>query len=841
MRNCLKVFGCFAKSTVFGTLVAALTGYGGAINAAATDRLQTYEIGGSVGDGPVVGADLFFFDRAGGLITSNSRVDAFANYQLSFQSSTVPYPVRVEAIRGTDLVTGMPLDFTLKAVSLSSTQRRVNLNPYSTLIVEMARTMTNGLTAANVTAATNIVVREFNFGLLTSTVPDPMKTAITAQNIANIVRASEAVGEVVRRTRTALAQAGFGRSHNDVVRAIAADLRDGRLDGRGATGTDARVAATANVVSAQVLIEGLQNRLYVNGTLATGALDNSIRTVMPAATAFTSSVVVPQAMLNQTKKLLSAVRQFDSRSQIVSLAGIVNQIAAGSTTARVRTLLNDGHSRLLDPSVTNIARAPLATLQLVNTAVSSGTVQPTSTANRAPTISGAPATSVVVRTAYRFVPRAADVDGDTLRFSVVNKPAWATFNTTNGALTGTPSAVGTFGNIVIRVTDGKSTVALPAFSIRVTSTATNYAPVIYGQPSSTANVGAAYRFVPGAFDGNGDSLTFSIQNKPSWANFSTATGALTGTATAAGTFGNIVVRVTDGRATAALPAFTIRVASSSTTANRAPTISGTPRTSVMARTAYRFVPTAADPDGNTLRFSIANKPGWATFSASTGALTGTPSTTGTFSNIVIRVTDGTITRSLPAFSINVTPYTTANRAPTISGTPATNVNVGSTYSFAPTAVDLDGNNLTFSITNKPAWATFNTTTGRLSGAPTAANVGTYGNIVIRVTDGTASAALPAFSIRVNSTQTTAQDVTLRWVAPRTRADGSSISLSQISSYRVRYGNAPGSYTRTVTVSDGSTARTFQGLAAGTYYFVVTAVDASGRESGYSTPVSTRIQ
>ena len=730
MRNCLKRSGFFSKNAALGTLILSLSGYGGAIGAA-----------------PVVGADLFFFDRANALITTNSRVDAFANYQLSFQSS-VPYPVRVEAIRGTDLVTGMPLDFTLKAVALSSSQPRVNFNPYGTLIVEMARTMSNGLNATNVATATRIVVREFNFGLLTNTVPDPMKTAITKQNIANIVRSSEAVGEMIRRTRTALAQAGHGRSHNSVVLALAADLRDGRLDGRGAAGTNARVSAVANVVSAQVVVESLQNRLYVNGTLATGAMDNSIRTVMPATTAFTNSVVVPEAMLAQAKRLLSAVRQFDSRSQIVALSGVVNQIAVGSTTASVRTRLNDAHSRLLDSTVTNIARASSEGLQAVNSAVGSGTVQTVATANRAPTISGTPAATIAAGGAYRFAPTARDPDGDTLRFSIRNKPAWANFNAATGVLTGTAPASGTFNNIDIRVTDGVVSAALPAFGIQVTS---------------------------------------------------------------------------------------------ATAANRAPTINGTPPTTITAGRVYNFVPTARDADGDRLFFGVINKPRWATFNASTGALTGTPPAAGTFSNVSIWVVDRNEMAVLPSFTIRVTSPTTTNRAPTIGGTPSTSVNVGSAYSFAPTAVDLDGNSLTFSISNKPNWANFNASTGRLSGTPTASHVGTYGNIVIRVSDGTASVALPAFSIRVNATQAAPQNLTLRWVAPRTRADGSSMSLSQVSSYRIRYGTSPGNYTRTVTVNDGSTTRSFQDLAAGTYYFVVSAIDSGGRESTYTAPVSARVQ
>jgi len=107
------------------------------------------------------------------------------------------------------------------------------------------------------------------------------------------------------------------------------------------------------------------------------------------------------------------------------------------------------------------------------------------------------------------------------------------------------------------------------------------------------------------------------------------------------------------------------------------------------------------------------------------------------------VSDGTATASLPAFSINVTNGT--NRAPVISGTPARSVSVGSAYSFRPTASDPDGNTLTYSIANRPSWATFNTSTGQLSGTPSASQVGTYNNITIRVSDGRATASLAAFS------------------------------------------------------------------------------------------------
>ena len=59
----------------------------------------------------------------------------------------------------------------------------------------------------------------------------------------------------------------------------------------------------------------------------------------------------------------------------------------------------------------------------------------------------------------------------------------------------------------------------------------------------------------------------------------------------------------------------------------------------------------------------------------------------------------------------------ANTAPVISGTPPTAVAVGESYYYKPNASDANGDSLRFSIQNKPRWATFETKTGVLRGAP----------------------------------------------------------------------------------------------------------------------------
>ncbi|HEY5761360.1 MAG TPA: putative Ig domain-containing protein [Steroidobacter sp.] len=449
--------------------------------------------------------------------------------------------------------------------------------------------------------------------------------------------------------------------------------------------------------------------------------------------------------------------------------------------------------------------------------------------NNPPTITGTPATSVIIGQAYRFAPVAADPDaGARLRFTITNRPSWATFSTTSGVLSGTPAAanIATYANIRISVNDGNATAALPAFSIQVRPI-DNRAPTITGTPGTSVQAGTTYNFTPVASDPDGDSLTFTINNRPRWATLNAQTGVLNGTPAAAdiGTYSNLIISASDGRMSTALRAFSIVV---SAAPNRAPTISGTPATSVGAGANYSFRPTASDPDGNSISFSIQNAPGWAQFSTATGQLSGTPTAAGTFSNIRITVTDGNLSASLPAFAIAVTGA--ANRAPTITGTPATTVQSGVTYSFQPTGNDPDGNTLTYSIANRPSWATFNTSTGRLSGTPTSANAGTYSNIAISVSDGSLSASLASFSITV--VQASNGSATLSWTPPTQNTDGT--SLTNLAGYRVVYGRSASSLDQTLQIANaGMSTYTITGLTSGTWYFAVKAYTSGGGESAVS--------
>jgi len=171
-------------------------------------------------------------------------------------------------------------------------------------------------------------------------------------------------------------------------------------------------------------------------------------------------------------------------------------------------------------------------------------------------------------------------------------------------------------------------------------------------------------------------------------------------------------------------------------------------------------------------------------------------------------------------------------APVISGSPDLAVLVGDTYSFTPSASDPDDDALTFAILNQPRWASFDPTTGRLSGQVSLGDVGVYDGIQISVSGGGETKSLPDFSITV--TDTALGSITLNWIAPTQNADGT--PLLNLSGYNLYYGQSEGDYSKHVRISNPSvTTYMLENLLPGTYYVVATSFNTDGVESDYSNP------
>ncbi|MFY8299883.1 putative Ig domain-containing protein [Pseudoalteromonas sp. SS15] len=100
------------------------------------------------------------------------------------------------------------------------------------------------------------------------------------------------------------------------------------------------------------------------------------------------------------------------------------------------------------------------------------------------------------------------------------------------------------------------------------------------------------------------------------------------------------------------------------------------------------------------------------------------------------------------FTINVD-VKAVNDAPTIEGQPEVNIIANNEYSFSPSISDIENNQLTVTVENLPEWLTLDSSTGMLHGTPTNAQVATYSNIQMSVSDGTTTSQLAPFSINVD--------------------------------------------------------------------------------------------
>jgi hypothetical protein len=183
----------------------------------------------------------------------------------------------------------------------------------------------------------------------------------------------------------------------------------------------------------------------------------------------------------------------------------------------------------------------------------------------------------------------------------------------------------------------------------------------------------------------------------------------------------------------------------------------------------------------------------------------------------------------------------SNFAPAIVGTPSTDATVNTRYTFTPDAYDPEGDALRFSIRGKPSWASFNASTGELSGTPTTSAVGAYAGIRISVTDGVATTALPDFSIVVSATAggSIPGSAQLTWAAPGQNVDGT--KLTDLAGYRIYYGQSPTGLLQVLEITNPATVTAVvPNLVPGTWYFAISAYSAGGAESARTTTVSKTI-
>jgi hypothetical protein len=543
------------------------------------DIEKDINVSGSVGDGPLINASVTIRKKNGEELAS-FRSDGSASYDVALSVSERHFPLIIDATGGTDLVTSAPPDFVLKSAVLSARDSATaNVNPFSTIAYELAKDLNGGVTRDNLLAAEDIVATSMNSGLSTLVASGPLQTPVDGSNVSEIVKASEVLAEIVRRTRDALNAAGRGVSADDVIESLGADLIDGVIEGNGGARADARTAAVANIATAEVILEALSNELHVNGVDATDAMRGAIEQVVPAVTGpALEELGATKEMIYQATIGLEAAYEVTGDARTAELMQALDGVQAGMEPALVKPLLPTDYHTALGNAVARTAAGDMAVVDSVNQLTRSGGSRGV-VENRPPAISGQPDTTVQVGERYDFTPVASDLDNDPLTFEISAKPDWASFDTGTGHLSGTPQSgdAGAYEGVTITVFDGELSSSVGPFTITVKTS--NGSPVISGTPPRTVAVGERYAFRPSVSDPDSTVFRFEIAGKPSWASFDVLTGSLTGTPAEGdvGVYSGIEISVTDGIDTVTLSAFSIEVIASGT-ATGSVTLNWTPPT-----------------------------------------------------------------------------------------------------------------------------------------------------------------------------------------------------------------------------------------------------------------------
>jgi RHS repeat-associated protein/uncharacterized repeat protein (TIGR01451 family) len=255
--------------------------------------------------------------------------------------------------------------------------------------------------------------------------------------------------------------------------------------------------------------------------------------------------------------------------------------------------------------------------------------------NAPPGITSQPSNTATVGEGYAYDVIASDADGDALSYTLQQFPNGMTVNAT-GEVRWTPAS-GQLGTheIELVVADGRGGTATQTWPISVGSSGGgNRTPQITTAPGTNATAGSLYQYDVNATDADGDTLVYSLVQAPAGMTIDTATGLVTWTPAAAGTFA-VGVRVDDGNGAGIVQTYALNVRAAG--ANRLPTIDSAPPSSARVGRVFAYDVAASDADGDALTYTLQQSPAGMTLSA-TGELRWTPAAIGS-EPVTVRVAD----------------------------------------------------------------------------------------------------------------------------------------------------------------------------------------------------------
>ncbi len=570
----------------------------------------------------------------------------------------------------------------------------------------------------------------------------------------------------------------------------------------------------------------------ISGTVADGAANSG--------TPYTSTITVGDGTSSTTETFSWAVAsaititqtpdQVNNEGDSVSVAVVAADATSGATVSYAAAglpvgLAIDASTGVISGTVAGGASAwgPYAPTITVTDSNSTSTETLNWTVNPSITITQTPDQYSSEGQTVSLPIQASDSSGYTTSYFASSLPAGLSINSSTGLISGT-IALGAANSGVpysttITVSDGIDATSI-AFNWTVTSAIT-----ITAIPDQSNNEGDSVSLHVHASDAtSGSTVSYTAVGLPAGLSINSSSGLISGTialgAANSGPF-TATITVSDGTSAA--------TTNINWSVNSAITITAIPdQTNNEGDSVSLHVHASDATSGSTVAFFAAGLPQGLSMNASTGVISGAialgAGNLGSFT-VTLTVTDGT---SAATTSINWT----VNSAITITAIPDQSNNEGDSVSLHVHASDAtSGSTLSYFAAGLPQGLSMNASTGVISGtiALGAANAGPF-TAIITVSDGT-SATTTSINWTVNSA------ITITAIPDQTNKEGDSVSLhvhasDATSGSTVSYfaaglpqglsinsssglisgtialgaGNL-GSFTATITVTDGTSAAT----------------------------------
>ena len=345
--------------------------------------------------------------------------------------------------------------------------------------------------------------------------------------------------------------------------------------------------------------------------------------------------------------------------------------------------------------------------------------------NRAPVLDEIGNKNVDENATLYFTVNAEDPDSNPLTYSATGVPGSADFDPLTREFTWTPvyGESGTY-DVTFNVSDGDLS---DSETITISVGLVNRAPELGSIGDKTISEGSELNFTISANDPDGNALEYTTSTLPDGASFDAVSHVFTWTPDyeQEGSY-SIDFSVSDG-SLADSETISIEVLNT----NRAPVLSEIGNMDVAEGEEISFTIDANDPDSDTLSYSASGIPDDAVFNINTRTFVWTPGydDSGNY-EVTFSVSDGDLNDSE---SITIT-VGSVNRPPVLAFIGNKIIDENSELSFKITGTDLDQDELTYSIQNKPVDAYFDEGTGQFSWTPDYEASGTY-SVIFGVTDG----------------------------------------------------------------------------------------------------------